>query len=65
MWLQLCTNLTLGLLCTKPQTNGDQWKEGHAVIETHVFDMFCVIFADLRRRDATQAVQVKCILFTL
>ena len=37
MCLELCINLTLGLLETKHLTNGDQWK-GLAVTETYVFD---------------------------
>jgi hypothetical protein len=38
MLLEQCINLTLGLLQTKHVTNDDQWKEGHALIETYVFD---------------------------
>jgi hypothetical protein len=49
MWLQLCINLTLGLLQTKHLTNGDQWEEGHAVIETYVFNRICMFATDYRR----------------
>ena len=31
-------NLRLDLLQTKHLTNSDQWKEGHALTETHIFD---------------------------
>jgi hypothetical protein len=38
MELELWINLILGLLKTEHLADGDQWKEGHAVIETRVFD---------------------------
>jgi hypothetical protein len=38
VWLERCISLTLALLYTKHLTNGDRWKEGHAVIDTLVSD---------------------------
>ena len=66
MWLQLCINLALGLLQTKQLTNGDQWKEGHAVTETRVFDRICMFSPDRRREChvTTRAVKVSLILFS-
>jgi len=49
VWLELCINLTLGLLQTKHLTNGDQWEEYHAVLESYVFDRICVFSHDRRR----------------
>jgi hypothetical protein len=33
----------------KHLTRGDQWKEGHAVIETNVFDRMYIFSPDRRR----------------
>lgn len=48
----------------KHLTNGDQWKEGHAVIGTFVFDKIdtCRIFPPtVNARNSTHCVQVNCI----
>ena len=44
--LELCINLTLGLLRTKHLRIEDRWKEGHAVIETYIFDRTYLFFPD-------------------
>jgi hypothetical protein len=36
------------LVINEHLTNGDQWKEGHAVIETHVFDRIYMFSPDRR-----------------
>ena len=36
--IDLCINFTLGLLQTTYLTNGDEWREGLAEIEIHVFN---------------------------
>ena len=35
---ELYINFNLGLLQTKQLTTGDQWKNGQAVLENHVYD---------------------------
>jgi hypothetical protein len=46
-------------------TNGDQWKEGHVVIETPVFDRICIFpplppqQLSIVLRECTHTVQVK------
>ena len=47
---ELYINFNLGLLQTKHLTTGNQWKDGQAVIETHVFDSIS-IFSSGRRCD--------------
>jgi hypothetical protein len=34
--------MTSGFLEMKQLTNGDQWKEGHAMIQTHISDKICM-----------------------
>ena len=58
-------HLALGSLKTKHLTNGDKCK-GHAVIQTNVFDMICML---PRQRSAvlrvsTHDVSVNCILLS-
>jgi hypothetical protein len=66
VWLQLCINSALGSLQTKQLTNGNQWKEGHAVTETRVFYRISMFFPDRRREChvTTHAVKVSLILFS-
>jgi hypothetical protein len=66
MWLELRTNLTLGLLQTKHLTNGDQWK-GNVEMETNYFWRYLYVISRPSSRvlrDPTQAVKVKCILLS-
>jgi hypothetical protein len=44
--VELCINLTLGLLLTKHLTNGDQKDVRHALMETRAFDRICVFCQD-------------------
>jgi len=64
-------NLMLGLLQTKHLTNSDQWKEGHALTETHIFysisERICMLStrpSSPLLRDSTHTVQVNCIFFS-
>jgi hypothetical protein len=63
--LELCIHLTLGLSLTNLITNGEEWKEIHAVIETRVLDKTHVFFTPTvvaSLRGSTHAVQVDFIL---
>jgi hypothetical protein len=49
----------------KHLTNGDQWKKGHAVTETKVFERY--FFSQTSSqvlKDSTHSVQVNCVLLS-
>jgi len=66
VWLELCTNLTSGLLQKTHLINCNKWEGSNAVIQTCVLtrSLYFTRPSSQVLRDSTSAMQVKCILLS-